>query len=129
MGLHDDVIVAQHGDLVARLKKPGKLIRESLTSDKCDLWHMTTGVCTEAGELLDAIKKHVIYGKSLDLNNVIEELGDLEFYLEGIRQALNLDRSDILEDNFNKLSVRYGKTYSDSGAINRADKQLEEDGA
>lgn len=38
---------------------------------------MATGVSGEAGELLDAVKKSVVYKKPLDRENVVEELGDL----------------------------------------------------
>jgi len=113
----------RHNKLVSRLKKPGDKILPSLDAKKCDLLHMAIGVCTEAGELLDAVKKHVMYEKELDESNVIEELGDLEFYMEGIRQTLDLSRNDILEDNFNKLSHRYGSSYSNTAAIKRADKE------
>lgn len=112
-----------HGDLVRALAKKGYEIRFSLTADDCHLIHMTMGVCGEAGELLDAVKKAVIYRKPLDLENVIEELGDIEFYLEGLRQGLNLSREQCLQHNVNKLNKRYaGGTYSDSAAQARADK-------
>lgn len=64
-----------------------------------------------------------IYRKELDRENVIEELGDLEFYLEGIRQGLGLTREECLEHNIRKLSKRYeGLKYSDKAAQDRADK-------
>lgn len=43
--------------------------------------HAGLGLATESGELLDAIKKEMYYGKSLDTVNVKEELGDLCWYL------------------------------------------------
>ena len=43
--------------------------------------HALLGMVTEAGELADAIKKHVIYGKPLDKVNVMEEIADLMWYL------------------------------------------------
>lgn len=120
----------RHSKMVTNLKKPGAHILASLDAKKCDLLHMAIGICTEAGELLDAVKKHVMYEKDLDENNVIEELGDLEFYMEGIRQTLALNRSEILEDNFNKLAKRYGATYSNRAAVKRADKSdSNDDGA
>lgn len=113
-----------HGDMVAALVKPGKNILDSLTSEKCDLWHGATGIVGEAGELVDAIKKHVIYNKPLDRENVIEELGDLEFYMAQVRHNLNITREECLEQNIKKLSVRYeGLKYSDTAAQTRADKQ------
>jgi NTP pyrophosphatase (non-canonical NTP hydrolase) len=84
---------------------------------------MIMGVSGESGELLDAIKKAVIYNKPLDIENVIEELGDIEFYLEGLRQGLGIDRGETLDANVKKLSVRYeAGSYSDTAAQTRADK-------
>lgn len=112
-----------HSEMVSVLVKPGEDIIASLTPEKAHLWHMATGVAGEAGELLDAIKKHVIYNKPIDIENVIEELGDLEFYMEGIRQGLGITREQTIEQNIAKLSVRYhGLTYSDQKAQDRADK-------
>jgi hypothetical protein len=56
--------------------------------------------------------------------NVIEELGDLEFYMEQLRQALLLSREETLAANIAKLSKRYeGLNYSDAAAQARADKE------
>jgi NTP pyrophosphatase (non-canonical NTP hydrolase) len=85
--------------------------------------HMAIGISGEAGELLDAIKKQVIYRKPLDRENVLEELGDLEFYMEGIRQGLGITREQCLEANIAKLGKRYeGMKYTDGAAQERADK-------
>lgn len=109
--------------MVATLVKPGEAIVGSLTPENAHLWHMATGVAGEAGELLDAIKKVVVYQKEPDIKNIIEELGDLEFYMGALRTALNLNRDDILEANIGKLGRRYeGHRYSDDAAQARADK-------
>ncbi len=39
------------------------------------------GTVTEVGELADQVKRHVFYGLDLDKENLIEELGDIEWYL------------------------------------------------
>ena len=110
-------------DMVEALVKPGEDILASLTPEGVNMWHMATGISGESGELLDAVKKFAIYNKPLDRENVIEELGDLEFYMEGLRQAIFVTRADVLQANMNKLSVRYSKgTYSDKQAQERADK-------
>ena len=111
-------------EMVAALVKPGVDIKTSLTPQQAHLWHMATGVSGEAGELLDAFKKHVIYGKPLDRANVIEELGDLEFYMEGLRQELNISRHEIITHNIEKLTERYRGKYSDRAAVERADKAV-----
>lgn len=100
----------EHAKLVAALAKP-------------HLIHMAVGVSGEAGELLNAIKKRVIYRKPLDRQNVIEELGDIEFYLEGLRQSLEISREETIEQNMVKLQKRFsGAKYSDAAAQARADK-------
>ncbi len=113
----------KHPDLVRSLAKPGEEILASLTPLDCHLWHMASCIPGEAGELFDAVKKQVIYCKPLDRENVVEELGDLEFYMEGLRQGLDITREECIEANTAKLSVRYnGLKYSNAAAQERADK-------
>jgi NTP pyrophosphatase (non-canonical NTP hydrolase) len=113
----------KHDEMVKSLAKSGSAIAAEMTGNDAHLMHMAIGICGESGELLDAIKKKVIYRKDLDRENVIEELGDLEFYLEGIRQGLGLTREECLAANITKLRKRYeGLKYSDSAAQERADK-------
>lgn len=109
--------------MVRSLVKPGAVIIASLTPESMNALHHAVGISGEAGELLDALKKHVIYNKPLDRKNVIEELGDLEFYMEGLRQGLGITREETIEGNIAKLSVRYrGLQYTDAAAQERADK-------
>lgn len=119
-------IEAEYAEMVDKLVKPGEFILKALTPERCNLWHMATGVSGEAGELSDAVKRWTIYNKPLDLANVVEEMGDLEFYLQGIRSALGISRAEVLQANKEKLAVRYAaNTYSDEAAQERADKVTE----
>ena len=112
-----------HKELVRALAKDGQTIANEMTGPEAHLLHMAIGIAGEAGELLDAIKKHVIYQKPLDFDNVVEELGDLEFYMEGLRSGLPVSRDITLQHNIDKLSRRYhGGEYSDQHAQERADK-------
>lgn len=113
-----------HKELVKNLKKDPKQIIEELTPEKADAWHMASALCGEAGELFDCIKKYVIYNKEeLDRTNLIEEMGDVEFYMEGLRQIFSISREETIDENINKVSQRY-KTlkYSNEQAKQRADK-------
>lgn len=113
----------KHDEMVKALAKSGETIANEINGDDAHLMHMAIGISGEAGELLDAIKKQVIYRKDLDRENVLEELGDLEFYMEGIRQGLGITREQCLEANIAKLGKRYeGMQYSDGAAQTRADK-------
>jgi NTP pyrophosphatase (non-canonical NTP hydrolase) len=112
-----------HAEMVKDLAKDPKQINTEMTSSSAGLIHMVMGISGETGELLDAVKKHVIYQKALDYDNVIEELGDIEFYLEGLRQMLSVTREETLIANIAKLGKRYpGFEYSNQAAQTRADK-------
>lgn len=112
-----------HEELVVALAKNPDVILAEMTADKADLIHAVLGISGEAGELLDAIKKAAIYNKPLDIDNVIEELGDLEFYLSMLRLRLGITREVTLQHNIEKLTKRYHHlSYSDLHAQERADK-------
>ena len=88
--------------------------------------HAAIGVSGEAGELIDAIKKHWVYGKPIDEANVLEELGDLMFYIQAMANLFNFSLQQILQGNADKLAKRYvGLKYTDEAAIARADKNGE----
>lgn len=112
-----------HSELVQALSKPGEAIKREATPKQMHWLHMAVGISGEAGELLDAIKKAVIYQKRVDMENVIEELGDLEFYMEGLRQGFGITREETIQANIAKLQKRYGEVYSNEAAIERADKE------
>lgn len=117
-------IASRHADLVACLVKPGSDVLRDLTPETANLLHLASALCGEAGELFDPIKKTAIYGKPIDFENIREELGDIEFYLEGIRSALGITRESTLQANIDKLSVRYAQMkYTNQDAVGRKDKQ------
>ena len=116
--------MSKHSDMVKALVKDGRIILSQLTASDCNLLHMAIGVAGEAGELLDAIKRPTIYRKHIDMDNVIEELGDLEFFMEGLRQELGISREETLRSNMTKLGVRYkDNKFTDEAAQQRADKE------
>ena len=89
---------------------------------------MAIGVFGEASELLDSVFAHIDSNEELDVENITEELGDIEFFLEGFRQGIDKTRASVLQANIDKLGRRYqGFVYSDKQAQNRADKLSEDD--
>ena len=108
---------------VNSIVKPGDEIIRQITPQQAHLLHMAVGVSGEAGELLDAIKKHCVYQKQIDIKNVVEEAGDILFYLTGLLNDLNISLEDCIKANMEKLSKRYpAGRYSNDAAIARADK-------
>lgn len=120
-----EVVLIKHSEMVDTLVKPGNVILEQMTEQKAHCAHMAMGVAGEGGELLDAIKKWTMYNKDLDRENVIEELGDLEFFMDGLRKSLGITRDETLRHNIKKLGVRYKDfRYTDEQAHARADKKV-----
>ena len=114
-----------YSEMVTALAKKGEAIISDLNPNKAHAIHMAIGISGESGELLNAIKKHVIYNKPLNRKNVIEELGDLEFYMEGLRQVFNITREETIKQNISKLNIRYQDGYSNTAAQVRADKVID----
>lgn len=69
-----------HPQLVAALAKSGEAIINDLTPLNMHLLHMAVGVSGEVGELIGA----------RELPNIVEEHGDVEFYMEGLCASLNI---------------------------------------
>lgn len=81
--------------------------------------HGVMGIVTEAGELMDAIKKSKIYNKELDRVNLAEEAGDIMWYLAILCDELDVSFESVWEKNIAKLKARYPEKYSDHHALNR----------
>lgn len=83
------------------------------------LLHAGLGLATEAGEILDQIKKHVYYGKDLDFINLKEEAGDLMWYMAILADTCGLKLESIMATNIIKLKKRYGEKFSGDKALIR----------
>lgn len=77
-----------HIQLVKDLAKPGNDILQQLTAEDCHILHMLIGVIGEVLELELAV---ITQDHELTAAEVIEELGDIEFFLTGLCISLNVD--------------------------------------
>jgi NTP pyrophosphatase (non-canonical NTP hydrolase) len=77
------------------------------------------GISTEAGELLDAYKKHIYYKRELDLVNVKEEIGDIMWYIANFCTVMGIELDDLLRANLDKLKLRYPEKFDSHLAVNR----------
>lgn len=84
-----------------------------------NLLHAAMGIGTEAGELLDAFKRQLFYGKPLDVVNIKEEVGDLMWYVAILLRELDLDFQEILDLNIQKLRARFPDKFTEDHALNR----------
>lgn len=65
------------------------------------------GLCGEAGEFADILKKHYYQGHDLDEGHLAKELGDILWYVAVAADALGIDLDTIAEMNVLKLRDRY----------------------
>ena len=84
-----------------------------------NLLHSAIGLATEAAEALDMLKKHIYYGKPLDIVNFKEELGDGLWYAAIGAEACSSTIEEIQETNISKLRARYPEKFTEDKAENR----------
>jgi NTP pyrophosphatase (non-canonical NTP hydrolase) len=69
-----------------------------------------TGICAEAGEYAEVVKKILFQGKPYNEDNVFHmkrEIGDILFYISLACEALGFSIDEALQMNVEKLSARY----------------------
>ncbi len=77
------------------------------------------GLCGESGEVIDIVKKHISQGHPLNKDKIIEELGDVMWYIAELATILNVTIEDIMKYNINKLSKRYEGGFTVEQSLNR----------
>lgn len=81
--------------------------------DKKDvLINSVMGLCGEAGEAIDIVKKWLAQGHELDKERLARELGDVAWYLAEAAAALDMPLEQILQGNLDKLKTRYPEGFS-----------------
>jgi NTP pyrophosphatase (non-canonical NTP hydrolase) len=96
-----------------------KMIARLQNETTARLNHYVLGVGTEAGELQDAVKKHIAYGRVADAVNVVEECGDVLWYVARILKLLGFSFEDAMQMNINKLEKRFPEKFTEDAANNR----------
>jgi NTP pyrophosphatase (non-canonical NTP hydrolase) len=86
---------------------------------KLRLLHVGMGLATESGEFMDALKRHIFYGKELDKTNLIEELGDVTWYLRIACDVLGVSLAEVIQKNVDKLRKRFPDKFTEDKAVNR----------
>ena len=97
---------------------PEDVVR-NIGKEEMDLLHAAVGVATESAELVDQVKKHIIYGNELDKTNLLEECGDILWYMAIILRNYDSSFEKVMEANIEKLKVRYPDKFSQEKCNNR----------
>ncbi len=75
------------------------------------------GLCGESGEAIEIVKKHLAYGHPLDKEHLIEELGDIAWYLAETAYSLDINLSEVFVKNIKKLNKRYPNGFDNEHSI------------
>ena len=88
-------------------------------SKKDVLINSVMGLCGEAGEAIDIVKKWLAQGHELNKAQLAKELGDIAWYLAEAATALDLPLEEIFQANIDKLKKRYPEGFSSERSITR----------
>lgn len=69
------------------------------------------GLCGESGEAIDIVKKWLAQGHTLRRDQLIDELGDIAWYLAEAAFALDVTLDEVLAGNLEKLRRRYPEGF------------------
>lgn len=102
-----------------RTEAPISMDIEERANENLRTLHAAMGMQTEVGEIVDQLKKHIFYGKELDIVNIKEELGDLLWYISLLMDCVDTTYRECQEKVVAKLRARYPNKFTEQDAINR----------
>lgn len=77
------------------------------------------GLAGESGEVVDYFKKVLFHDHELDYDKLIDETGDVLWYVAAMALALDVSLEEIAEKNIEKLKKRYPEKFTSEQSINR----------
>lgn len=91
------------------------------TANGGNLVNATLGLAGESGEVADLIKKAEFQGHPLDEDKLVEELGDVLWYVALAAETLGVSLEDIMRRNIDKLWSRYPAGFDPEHSLHRED--------
>ena len=93
-----------------------------MATPKCrDAANAALGLAGEAGEVADEVKKFLYQGREWDAEKIIEELGDVLWYVALMADLMDVPLDFVMEYNIDKLQKRYPDGFSFEASEERAD--------
>jgi len=87
-----------------------------------DLINGTLGICGEAGEAIEIVKKAVFHGHALKVDQLKKELGDILWYVAMCCNAIGTDMETVMQINLVKLQERYPEGFSEQASQSRKEE-------
>lgn len=82
------------------------------------------GLCGEAGEFMDIIKKWMFQGHPLNGEHLIKELGDVAWYLAIAATGSGVTLEYVMKENIEKLKARYPEGFDAEHSMNRQEGDI-----
>ncbi len=79
------------------------------------------GLAGEAGEVVEHVKKGIFHQHGIERSVLKKELGDVMWYIASICEVAGLDLGEIIQENIDKLLLRYPNGYSSQDSQKRVD--------
>lgn len=95
------------------------LAQRTSNDDADKLLNGCMGMCGEAGECIDIMKKHRMQGHALAADKLAEEIGDVLWYVAEAAAGLGMSLEEIAMLNIAKLRARYPQGFDAERSINR----------
>lgn len=83
------------------------------------LFNGLMGLCGEAGECIDLAKKHFFQDHRPIEEELLDELGDVLWYIAETASALGIDLDTIARHNIAKLARRYPEGFDEERSLHR----------
>ena len=105
-------------DIIEYQEKAKRTVNKELKFTE-QVSNLCMGLCGESGEVVDYIKKCLYHAHKFDDEKIVEELGDVMWYLTNIATFFKIPMDIILNENIKKLEERYPEGFSEEKSINR----------
>lgn len=86
---------------------------------ECHLSNGVLGLAGETGEVCDLVKKHFYQDGREIRDDLIDELGDVLWYIAETASAIGVKMDDIAQHNVDKLKRRYPEGFDADRSLHR----------
>lgn len=93
--------------------------KDACNNVNMSILHGLVGLSTEVGEIAEEMHAALAEGRELNMGNIVEETGDLMWYLALILRECGVSFEDAAKKNIEKLSKRYPDGFTTQDAVNR----------
>lgn len=94
-------------DLHAYVALAVSTLNPAVSNHQDCLANAALGLAGESGEVADLIKKHLFHGRMLIVEKVVEELGDVMWYIALLCDTLDIPMEKVFDTNIKKLQLRH----------------------